>query len=104
MQGVFLALAHLKQELESIDLSTNMFVKTTSHLFPLDDKIIHHPTLGIRVKPHPDIKDALELVDFQRGTSAHRYIRSWKRRLKGTTITTIDGTPINNLDDIINAV
>ena len=96
-------LTHLKQELESIDLSTNTFVKTTSHLIPLNDKI-HHPTLGIRVKPHPDIKDALELVDFQRGTSAHRYIRSWKRRLKGTIITTIDGTPINKLDDIINAV
>ena len=89
--------------MESIDLSTNTFVQTTSHLISLDDKI-HHPTLGIRVKPHSDIKDALELVDFQQGTSAHRYIRSWKRRLKGTIITTIDGTTINKLDDIINVV
>ena len=56
-------LDHLKQELESIDLSTNTFVKTTLQLIPLDNKI-HHPTLGLRIKPHPDIKDALKLVDF----------------------------------------
>ena len=66
-------LACIKQELESIDLSTNMFVETTLQLIPLDNKI-HHPTIDLCVKPHPDIKDALKLINFQHRTSAHCYV------------------------------
>ena len=66
-------ITHLKAELENIDVSTNTYIQTTSGLVPLDHKI-YHPTLGLRTTPHPDIKNALELIDFQRGTSAHRHI------------------------------
>ena len=44
------------------------------------------------------------MTGFQPGTSTHRHIRSWKRRLKGTIITTIDSTPIKNSDDIREAI
>ena len=63
-------ISHLKQELENVDISTNTFVQTTSKLVPLDHKI-YHPTLGLVTSPHPDIKNAVKLVDFQQGTSAH---------------------------------
>ena len=66
-------ITHLKAKLENIDVSTNTYIQTTSELVPLDHKIFH-PTLGLRTTPHPDIKDALELVDFQCGTSAHCHI------------------------------
>jgi hypothetical protein len=46
------------------------------------------------------MKHAVELVDFQVGTSTHRHIRSWKRRLRGTIITTINDEPIRNEEDI----
>ena len=45
-----------------------------------------------------------ELVDFQQGTSAHRHIKTWKRYLKGTIVTTIDGIPITKYKDITDTV
>ena len=96
-------ISHLKHELENIDISTNIFVQTTSEIVPLDHKI-YHPTLGLVTSPHPDIKNAIELVDFQRGTSAHRHINGWKRRLKGTIVTAVDGKPITTHDDITAAI
>jgi hypothetical protein len=78
---------------------TNKYVHTTSHTVPLNEKA-YHPTLGMIVATHPDIKHAVELVEFQVGTSTHRHIRSWKRRLRGTIITTINNEPITSEEDI----
>jgi hypothetical protein len=83
----------LKQELSTLDISTNRYVHTTSHTVPLNEKA-YHPTLGMIVATHPDMKHAVELVEFQIGTSSHRHIRSWKRKLRGTIITTINNEPI----------
>jgi hypothetical protein len=84
----------LKQELSTLDISTNRYVHTTSPTVPLSEKA-YHPTLGMIVATtHPDMKHAVELVEFQVGTSSHRHIRSWKRRLRGTIITTINNEPI----------
>ena len=68
-------LLHLKEKLKSIDISTNTFVKISLHLVPLDNKI-YYSTLGIRTTLHPDIKDAIKLIIFQQGTSAHYHIFS----------------------------
>ena len=86
-----------------MDISTNTFIHTQSELIPIENKI-YHPTLGIITTPHPDIRQAEELVEFQLGTSAHRHIRSWKRRLRGTIVTSVDGKPIRCRDDIVSAV
>jgi hypothetical protein len=69
---------NLKHELSTLDISTNKYVHTTSHTIPLNEKA-YHPTLGLIVSSYPDIKHAVELVEFQVGTSTHRHIRSWKR-------------------------
>jgi hypothetical protein len=55
--------------------------------------------LGMIVATHPDIKHAVELVEFQVGTWTHRHIRSWRRRLRGTIITTINNEPITSEED-----
>jgi hypothetical protein len=60
----------------------------------------YHPTLRLIVSSHPDMKHAVKLVEFQVGTSTHRHIRSWKRRLRGTIITTINDAPITSEEDI----
>jgi hypothetical protein len=73
----------LKHELSTVDISTNKYVHTTSHTIPLNEKA-YYPTLGLIVASHPDMKHAVELVEFQVGTSTHCHIRSWKRRLRGT--------------------
>ena len=89
--------------MENIDVSTNTYIHTTSELVPLADKI-YHLTLGLQTTPYPNIKDALELVDFQRGTSTYLHSKSWKRRLKGIIVTAVDGIPIKTNQDIVNAV
>ena len=93
----------LKHELATLDISTNKYVHTTSHTIPLNEKS-YHPTLGMIVATHPDMKQAVELVEFQVGTSTHRHIRSWKRRLRGTIISTVNNKPIRTEQDIINAI
>jgi hypothetical protein len=93
----------LKQELSTLDVSTNKYVHTISHTIPLNEKT-YHPTLGMIVATHPDMKHAVELVEFQVGTSTHRHIRSWKRRLRGTIITTINDEPISKEKDIIQVI
>ena len=80
----------MKHELDTIDISTNTFVHTITETIPIQEKILHL-TLGMVSAKHPDIKSAIELVEFQQGTSSHRYIRVWKRRLKGAIITSIEG-------------
>jgi hypothetical protein len=95
--------AYLKHELSTLDISTNKYVHTTSHTIPLNEKA-YHPTLGLIVSSHQDMKHAVELVEFQVGTSTHRHIRSWKRRLRGTIITTINDEPITNEEDIIAVI
>ena len=91
-------LAHLKYKLDNVDILTNTFIQTTSHLIPIDDKI-YHPTLGIT-----DIQQAEELLEFQLGSSTHQHICSWKRCLQGTLITSDNGEPIKCRDDIVTAV
>jgi hypothetical protein len=93
----------LKHELSTLDISTNKYVHTTSHTIPLNEKA-YHPTLGMVTATHPDMKQAMELVEFQVGTSTHRHIRSWKRRLRGTIITTINNEPIKNEKDIMDVI
>jgi hypothetical protein len=70
-----LEIGDLKQELSTLDISTNKYAHTTSHTIPLNEKA-YHPTLGMIVATHPDMKHAVELVEFQVRTSTHRHIRS----------------------------
>ena len=62
--------------------------------------------MGLVVTTHPDMKDAVELVQLQIETIiAHTRIRNWKHRLQGTIITSVDDQPpIMCRQDIIEAV
>ena len=93
----------LKHELEMLDTSTNTYIHTTSHEVPLNDKQFN-PTLGMIAQTHPDMNHAIELVEFQVGTTTHPHIGSWKRRLQGTIIVSVSGEPISNNMDIKAAV
>ena len=60
--------------------------------------------MGLVVATHPDMKDAIELVQLQIGTIAHTRIRHWKRRLRGNIITSVDDRPIMCRQDILKAI
>ena len=93
----------LKHELETLDVSTNKYIHTTTETVLLNNKR-YHPTLGIISQPHPDMEDSIEHMDFQVCTTTHSSIRSWKRRLRGTIITKVNDDPIKCADDIKDAI
>ena len=65
----------LKHELETLDTSTNTYIHTTSHEVPLNNTQFH-PTLGMITQVHPNMSNAIELIEFQVSTTTHRHIRS----------------------------
>ena len=65
--------SQLKYEFDTTDISTITFINTISEIVPIQERILH-PTSGMVTAVHPDIKDAIELVEFQSCTSTHRHI------------------------------
>lgn len=68
----------LKMDLDTIDVSTNKYFNTIYYTTKANGM---HPNLGLKVKQHPDIRDAFELVSIATGTMAHRAIKAWKRNI-----------------------
>ena len=88
----------LQKELENVDILTNILhYNTVNEMIPL--KSIH-PTLGLIVKKHPDIEDAVEFIDMKVGSIAHNNIKNWKRRLRGTIITKVDGKTVTSVQQM----
>jgi len=54
-------IAALIPELDTLDISTNMYMQETSHTLPLLNTNSIHPTMGFITSPHPDIANAIEL-------------------------------------------
>ena len=50
------------------------------------------------------MNNLIKLVEFQVGTTTHRHIRFWKRRLRGTIIISVNNESITNDDDIEIAI
>ena len=93
----------LKHELKTLDTSTNTYIHTTSHTVPHNDKQ-SQPTLGMITQLHHDMRDSIELVEFQVRITTHQHIRSWKRRLWGTVRILVHGESIINAIDILTVV
>ena len=67
---------HLKQELDNVDVSTNIIYNTVHEMIPLKSS---HPTLGLIVNDHCDLQNTVEFTDIEVGTAAHNRIKNWKR-------------------------
>ena len=50
------------------------------------------------------MKNSVELQHLHPNTSSFRHIKFWKRRLRGTIITSVDGKPIHSETDIMEAI
>ena len=69
---------HLKQELDNVDVSTNVIYNTVHEMIPLKSS---HPPLGLIVNDLCDLQNTVEFTDTEVGTAAHNRMRNWKRRL-----------------------
>ena len=52
------------------------------------------------MKKHPDIEDAIEFIDMKVGSIAHNNVKNWKRRLRGTIITKVDGETVTSVQQM----
>ena len=52
------------------------------------------------VKNHPDIEDAVEFIDMRVGSITHNNIKNWKRRLRGTIITKVNGETVTSVQQM----
>ena len=51
-------------------------------------------------KNHPDIEDAVEFINMQVGSIVHNTIKNWKRRLRGTIITKVNGETVTSVQQM----
>jgi hypothetical protein len=63
----------------------------------------NHPTLGIIVEPHPDLKNAITVIQMMSGTSAAKIPR-WRSRYRNSIIQEVDGEQITTPQDLINKI
>ena len=52
------------------------------------------------MKKHPDIEDAVEFIDMKVGSIAHNNVKNWKRCLRGTIITKVDGETVTSVQQM----
>ena len=52
------------------------------------------------VKNHPDIEDAVEFIDMRVGSIAHNVIKNWKRCLRRTIITKVNGETVTRVQQM----
>jgi hypothetical protein len=60
----------LKDKLLALDISTNKYVHTTSQTIPLNEEA-YHPTLGLIVASHTDMKHAVRIPSWDINPSSY---------------------------------
>jgi hypothetical protein len=84
----------LKHELLHMDITTNIHEPAVSETINLQGG---HPTLGLVPEQHPEYIDTVTFTRCDPGTVAHKQIRRWKSRLRGSTIRMIDDITITSV-------
>jgi hypothetical protein len=91
----------LKHELLLMDITTNIYEPAVSETIHLQGG---HPTLGLVPEQHPEYIDTITLLRCDPGTVAHKQIRRWKSRLRGSTIRMIDETTITSIKQLEDTI
>lgn len=89
--------AELHRQLRLLDFSTDLFGPAIIEEIPLHTA---HTTLGLIVRPHPDLNNTVLFERCKPGTMAHKNIRRWRSRLKGALVKSVGGYSIQTPQDI----
>jgi hypothetical protein len=93
--------ADLIRDLQQFDVTLNMFEPSVSESIQLHGS---HPTFGLTTEQHPEFMDTVILKELVPGTIAHKTLRNWKSRLRGSVIRMVDDITITSpqqLEDVI---
>jgi hypothetical protein len=91
----------LTHELLLMDITTNIHEPAVSETLPLQGG---HPTLGLVAEQHPEYEDTVTLTRCDPGTIAHKQIRRWKSRLRGSTIRMVDEITITDTAQLTETI
>ena len=88
------------RQLQQLEMSLSIFDQSIKERIPLRG---NHPTLGLLVAPHPDLKHAIVVTQMQSGTSAAKIPR-WRSRYRNSIIQEVDGEQITTTQDLENKI
>jgi hypothetical protein len=75
------------RQLQQLEMSLSIFDRSSKERIPLRGS---HPTLGIIVEPHSDLKHAVVVIQMMSGTSAAKIPR-WRSGYRNSIIQEVDG-------------
>jgi hypothetical protein len=84
------------RQLQQLEMSLSIFDRSMKERISLRG---NHPTLGILVEPHEDLKRAVVITQMQSGTSAAKMPR-WRSRYRNSIIQEVDGEQITTPQDL----
>jgi hypothetical protein len=88
------------RQLQQLEMSLSIFDRSIKENVSLRG---NHPTLGILVAMHEDLKNAVIVTPMMSGTSAAKIPR-WRSRYRNSIIQEVDGNQITTPADLINAI
>jgi hypothetical protein len=90
----------LLRQLQQLEMSLSIFDRSIKERIPLRG---NHPTLGLVVEPHADLKHAVVVTQMMSGTSAAKIPR-WRSRYRNAIIQEVDGEQITTPQDVKDTI
>ncbi len=92
--------AELIRQLQQLEVSLSVFDRSAKERISLRG---NHPTLGLVVEPHSDMKRAVVVTQMTSGTSAAKIPR-WRSRYRNSIIQEVDGEQITTPQDLQDTI
>jgi hypothetical protein len=83
--------SEISRQLGQLEMSLSIFDRSSKERIPLRG---NHPTLGLIIAPHEDLKRAVVVTEIMSGTSAAKIPR-WRSRYRNSIIQEVDGEQIS---------
>jgi hypothetical protein len=88
------------RQLQQLEVSLSIFDRSSKERMSLQG---NHPTLGLLVEPHEDLKNAVVVTQMMSGTTAAKIPR-WRRRYLNSIIQEIEGQQVTTPQDVTTLI
>jgi hypothetical protein len=88
------------RQLQQLEMSLSIFDRSITERISLRG---NHPTLGLIVEPHADLRHAIVVTQIQSGTSAAKIPR-WRSRYRNSIIQQVNGEQVTTPQDLTDKI
>jgi hypothetical protein len=88
------------RQLQQLEVSLSIFDRSSKERISLRG---NHPTLGLLVEPHEDLKNAVVVTQMMSGTTAAKIPR-WRSRYRNSIIQEIEGQQVTTPQDVTTLI